>query len=160
MRRLFCLVIPSFTSDITPKLQGLMVCDFYQFLIGSLNTHWSLITILCVLDLMLPHSSYSHSHSSCYYLILTWLTEPGIIPKIPSECNVYVSPQSQRINSFSLYVVIILVERRVSGLMVSIRSNKTEYITVLFSFYHFISFLASNRPNARNRTHHPSSLPP
>ncbi|KNB45983.1 putative protein s-acyltransferase [Blastocystis sp. subtype 4] len=68
-------------------------------------THWSLVAILILAGFL-----------SLFFFIRTWLTEPGIIPKCVMEGQ-YSFPEPT------------VLQRRVAGLMVSVRKNRVDYIT-------------------------------
>lgn len=62
---------------------------------------------------------------------MTWLTEPGVIMRDPlADTSLTENPTTC---TFS-YDFLFLVQRRVSGLMVSVKNNRSEYVIVhLFS---------------------------
>lgn len=74
-------------------------------LFHSVLTHWSLVAVLILIGIL-----------SLFFFIRTWLTEPGIIPKCVLE-EQYSFPEPT------------VLQRRVAGLMVSIRKNRIDYIT-------------------------------
>ena len=60
-------------------------------------------------------------------LIRTWLTEPGIIMRNPTVNKHFEEPT---IGIFNCNV-INLVQRRVGGLMVSVKNNRSDYVIVM-----------------------------
>lgn len=64
-------------------------------------------------------------------LLRTWLTEPGIIPKVQAtKAIVKVTPNESSI----LIIILQKGQRKIASLMVSVKNDKKEYIQVYTDF--------------------------
>ena len=100
-------------------------------------------------------------HSSCdcscvYYILRTWLTEPGILRKRNEEEEEIPEPTDRCPRAFSSRVV----QRKIASLMACVRNDKTELLSVRVapSRHSLESHSAGSEHGQRNehrRTHHP-----
>ncbi|OAO12607.1 hypothetical protein AV274_5704 [Blastocystis sp. ATCC 50177/Nand II] len=87
---------------MTVPLLLLLTCTFRSL---CKYTHISLVIILTLINLL-----------AVFFFLRTWFTEPGIIPKSLSQRKLSLPPPNE-------------TQRMVSGLMVSVRNNRPQYIT-------------------------------
>ena len=112
--------------------------------------------VVFVLSFLLYALPSSCDCSCVYYILRTWLTEPGILRKRNEEEEEIPEPTDRCPRAFSSRVV----QRKIASLMACVRNDKTELLSVRVapSRHSLESHSAGSEHGQRNehrRTHHP-----